>query len=128
MVPPGAPHTFANVTDDPAVMLKAFTPGLCSTFCDLKAKVKSGQPLFHDSVAEVWTKHDTEPSTEYLSCSDGTDSRGAGVLGGSSGRLHAMPNGWRGHRGYVRAGLFRAAPDSVLSVDACQQVRVVSPF
>ncbi len=26
MVPPGAPHTFANVTDEPAAMLSTFTP------------------------------------------------------------------------------------------------------
>ena len=28
MVPPGAPHTFANLTDQPAVMLSTFTPDL----------------------------------------------------------------------------------------------------
>ena len=28
MVPPGAPHTFANVTDEPVVLLNTFTPEL----------------------------------------------------------------------------------------------------
>ncbi|MFK0154848.1 cupin domain-containing protein [Streptomyces sp. NPDC090499] len=68
MVPPGAPHTFANVTDDTAVMLNTFTPDLyVQYFRDLKAMVESGQPLSRDAVAEVWTKYGTEPSTEYAS-------------------------------------------------------------
>ena len=66
MVPPGAPHTFANVGDVPAVMLNTFTPDLyVQYFRDLKAMIESGQPMTHDSVAEVWTKYGTEPSTEY---------------------------------------------------------------
>ncbi|MFE5033376.1 cupin domain-containing protein [Streptomyces sp. NPDC056683] len=68
MVPPGAPHTFANVTDATAVMLNTFTPDLyVRYFRDLKAMVESGQPLSRDAVAEVWTKYGTEPSTEYAS-------------------------------------------------------------
>lgn len=68
MVPPGAPHTFANVTDATAVMLNTFTPDLyVQYFRDLKAMVESGQPLSRDAVAEVWTKYGTEPSTEYAS-------------------------------------------------------------
>ncbi|MEU2421164.1 cupin domain-containing protein [Streptomyces sp. NPDC007851] len=58
MVPPGAPHTFANVSDETAVMLNTY-------FHDLKAMVDAGQPLSHDSVAAVWAKYGTEPSTEY---------------------------------------------------------------
>jgi quercetin dioxygenase-like cupin family protein len=68
MVPPGAPHTFANVTDDRAVMLNTFTPDLyVQYFRDLKDMVESGQPLTRDTVAAVWTKYATEPSTEYAS-------------------------------------------------------------
>ncbi len=68
MVPPGAPHTFANVSDGPAVMLNTFTPDLyVQYFRDLKAMVESGQPMTRDSVAPVWTKYATEPSTEYAS-------------------------------------------------------------
>ncbi|MGI5440332.1 cupin domain-containing protein [Streptomyces shenzhenensis] len=65
MVPPGAPHTFANVSDEPAAMLNTFTPDLyVQYFRDLKDMVESGQPLTPDSVAAVWTKYGTEPSTE----------------------------------------------------------------
>src|SRR5713101_4896146 len=28
MIPPGAPHTFANVSDEPVVLLNTFTPDL----------------------------------------------------------------------------------------------------
>jgi quercetin dioxygenase-like cupin family protein len=66
MVPPGAPHTFANVSDEPAVMLNTFTPDLyVQYFRDLKDMVQSGQPLTPDSVAAVWQEYGTEPSTEY---------------------------------------------------------------
>ena len=38
------PHTFANVGDDPAVMLNTFTPDLyVQYFRDLKAMVESGR-------------------------------------------------------------------------------------
>jgi quercetin dioxygenase-like cupin family protein len=62
MVPPGAPHTFANVTGEPARMLNTFTPDLyVQYFRDLKTMVESGRPLTRDAVAEVWTKYGTEP-------------------------------------------------------------------
>ena len=68
MVPPGAPHTFANPGDEPAIMLNTFTPDLyVQYFRDLKAMVESGQALTRDSVAAVWTKYGTEPSTESAS-------------------------------------------------------------
>ncbi|TQS40376.1 cupin domain-containing protein [Cryptosporangium phraense] len=63
MVPPGAPHTFANVGDDTAVMLNTFTPDLyVQYFRDLKSMVESGQPLTRETVAAVWTKYGTEPA------------------------------------------------------------------
>jgi quercetin dioxygenase-like cupin family protein len=66
MVPPGAPHTFANLGDQEAVMLNTFTPDLyVQYFRDLKAMVESGQQLTPDAVAQVWTTYGTEPSTEY---------------------------------------------------------------
>ncbi|MEV6350057.1 cupin domain-containing protein [Actinoplanes sp. NPDC051851] len=66
MVPPGAPHTFANPGAEPAVMLNTFTPDLyVQYFRDLRDMVESGQPLTRDTVAEVWTKYGTEPSAEY---------------------------------------------------------------
>ena len=68
MVPPGAPHTFANVGDETAVMLNTFTPDLyVQYFRDLKDMVESGQPLSRDNLAAVWTSYGTEPSTEYAS-------------------------------------------------------------
>jgi quercetin dioxygenase-like cupin family protein len=66
MVPPGAPHTFANPGDDTAVMLNTFTPDLyVQYFRDLKDMVEAGRPLTPQSVAEIWTRYGTEPSTEY---------------------------------------------------------------
>ena len=68
LVPPGAPHTFANPGDEPAIMLCTFTPDLyVQYFRDLKAMMESGQPMTPDSVAAVWTRYATEPSTEYAS-------------------------------------------------------------
>src|ERR1700678_3042834 len=46
MVPPGAPHTFANPGDVPAVLLNTFTPDLYGQyFRDLRDLVASGAPL-----------------------------------------------------------------------------------
>lgn len=66
MVPPGAPHTFANPGDVSAVMLNTFTPDhYVQYFRDLRDMVESGQALTKESVAGVWTRYGTEPSTEY---------------------------------------------------------------
>jgi quercetin dioxygenase-like cupin family protein len=66
MVPPGAPHTFANAGDEPAVMLNTFTPDLyVQYFRDLKTMVESGEKLSPETVTAVWRKYGTEPSTEY---------------------------------------------------------------
>lgn len=65
-VPPGAPHTFANMGDDPAVMLTTFTPDLyVQYFRDLKAMVESGQPMSRETMAPIWKNYATEPSTEF---------------------------------------------------------------
>src|SRR5215831_19354453 len=46
MVPPGAPHTFANPGDEPAVLLNTFTPDLyVQYFRDLRDMIAAGQPL-----------------------------------------------------------------------------------
>ena len=40
MVPPGAPHTFANPGDEPVVLLNTFTPDLyVQYFRDLRAMI-----------------------------------------------------------------------------------------
>ncbi|MFE6871282.1 cupin domain-containing protein [Kitasatospora sp. NPDC057692] len=46
VVPPGAPHTFANLTDQPAVILSTFTPDLyVQYFRDLQEVLAQGRPL-----------------------------------------------------------------------------------
>ncbi|MEU2333333.1 cupin domain-containing protein [Streptomyces sp. NPDC006654] len=64
MVPPGAPHTFANVTDEPAVMLTTFTPDLyVQYFRDLRDMFASGTAPTGQAHAEVMSRYATEPVT-----------------------------------------------------------------
>ena len=50
MVPPGAPHTFANPGDEPAVLLNTFTPDLyVQYFRDLRDMIVAGQPFTPES-------------------------------------------------------------------------------
>ena len=65
MVPPGAPHTFANVTDEQVVLLNTFTPDLYVQYFRDHEMVTSGQPMTPDAVVGVMAKYATEPSTEY---------------------------------------------------------------
>ena len=66
IIPPGAPHTFANVGDEPAVMLTTFTPDLyVHYFREIKALVDSGQPMTRETMAPIWKNYATEPSTEF---------------------------------------------------------------
>ena len=66
MVPTGAPHTFANPGDEPAVMINTFTPDLyVQYFRDLREMAAGGQPLRPEDVATVMARYATEPSTEY---------------------------------------------------------------
>jgi mannose-6-phosphate isomerase-like protein (cupin superfamily) len=45
MIPPGAPHTFANPGDEPAILLNTFTPDLyVQYFRDLRDMISAGQP------------------------------------------------------------------------------------
>jgi oxalate decarboxylase/phosphoglucose isomerase-like protein (cupin superfamily) len=67
MVPPGAPHTFANPGDEPAVLLNTFTPGLyVQYFRDLRDMIASGQPLTL-RIAGVMARYDTVPATDFAS-------------------------------------------------------------
>lgn len=67
MVPPGAPHTFANPGDEPAVVLNTFTPDLyVQYFRDLRAMVAAGRPMTERAVAEVMGRYATEPATSAL--------------------------------------------------------------
>ncbi|MCI3928690.1 cupin domain-containing protein [Streptomyces sp. AN091965] len=67
-VPPGAPHTFANVTDEPAVMLSTFTPSLyVQYFRDLQEAAAEGRgptPLEH---LRTMSRYGTEPAADVVS-------------------------------------------------------------
>ncbi|MEV7340438.1 cupin domain-containing protein [Streptomyces sp. NPDC093544] len=66
MVPPGAPHTFANVTDQPAVMLSTFTPDLyVQYFRDLQAVMDGGRPLTPQAGAHAMSRYATEPAADF---------------------------------------------------------------
>jgi quercetin dioxygenase-like cupin family protein len=65
MVPPGVPHTFSNVSDEPTVLLNTFTPDLyVQYFRDLKEMIASGQPLTGEAVISVMARYATVPATE----------------------------------------------------------------
>ena len=62
MVPPGAPHTFANVGDEPAVMLNTFTPDLyVQYFRDVHDLTADGRPPSAAALAGVMARYATEP-------------------------------------------------------------------
>ncbi|MGW4714195.1 cupin domain-containing protein [Nocardia sp. NPDC004260] len=66
MVPPGAPHTFANITDRPAVMLSTFTPDLyVQYFRDLQDMVADSRELTPQVNIEVMSHYATEPATDF---------------------------------------------------------------
>lgn len=72
MVPPGAPHSFANPGARPLVMINTFTPDLyVQYFRDLRDLLASGQPLRDDSVADVMNRYQTVPATEYAADAEG---------------------------------------------------------
>ncbi|MET7622387.1 cupin domain-containing protein [Streptomyces sp. NPDC005408] len=66
MIPPGAPHTFANRSDQPAVMLSTFTPDLyVQYFRDLQDMVASGQELTAQASIQTMSRYATEPATDF---------------------------------------------------------------
>jgi mannose-6-phosphate isomerase-like protein (cupin superfamily) len=66
MVPPGAPHTFANLGGEPLVMINTFTPDLyVQYFRDLKSMVAAAGPLTPAATIEVMSRYATEPATDY---------------------------------------------------------------
>jgi quercetin dioxygenase-like cupin family protein len=66
MIPPGAPHTFANLTDQPAVMLSTFTPDLyLQYFRDLRDMFADGRPLTAQASIEAMGRYATEPATDF---------------------------------------------------------------
>ncbi|MFE9635754.1 cupin domain-containing protein [Streptomyces sp. NPDC006463] len=67
MVPPGAPHTFANTTGQPAVMLSTFTPDLyVQYFRDLQDMIAGGQAMTPQASIRTMRRYATEPATRHL--------------------------------------------------------------
>jgi pimeloyl-ACP methyl ester carboxylesterase/mannose-6-phosphate isomerase-like protein (cupin superfamily) len=63
MVPPGAPHTFANPGDEPLVLLNTFTPDLyVRYFRDLHDMIAAGQPLSPPVIGTVMARYATTPA------------------------------------------------------------------
>jgi len=66
MIPPGAPHTFANHGDEPAVMLNTFTPDLyVQYFRDLRDMIAGGREMTPESTIEVMSRYATVPATDF---------------------------------------------------------------
>ena len=66
MVPPGAPHTFANPGDEPLVMVNTFTPDLyVQYFRDLRDAAPDGGALTGPEIIEVMARYATSPATEF---------------------------------------------------------------
>ncbi|MER6779614.1 MULTISPECIES: cupin domain-containing protein [unclassified Streptomyces] len=63
IVPPDTPHTFANLTDQPAVMLSTFTPDLyVQYFRDLQEELAGGRPLTPQANIDAMSRYATEPA------------------------------------------------------------------
>jgi mannose-6-phosphate isomerase-like protein (cupin superfamily) len=68
MIPPGAPHTFANPGDEPLVMLNTFTPDLyVQYFRDLRELSPAGAAPAPAATAEVMSRYATEVTDQYAS-------------------------------------------------------------
>jgi quercetin dioxygenase-like cupin family protein len=66
MIPPGAPHTFANPGDQPAVLLNTFTPDLyVQYFRDLRDMIAGGQALTPAATIAVMSRYATVPATDF---------------------------------------------------------------
>lgn len=64
MVPPGAPHTFANVTDEPATMLSTFTPDTyLQYFRDLRDLIAGGEAMGSAAHLATMRRYATELAT-----------------------------------------------------------------
>ena len=65
MIPPGAPHTFANPGDGTVVLLNTFTPDLyVQYFRDIHDMIAAGQPPSAEAVLGVMARYATEPATD----------------------------------------------------------------
>src|ERR1700759_104495 len=63
LVPPGAPHTFANPGDEPLVLLNTFTPDLyVQYFRDLHDMITSGGRLSPQVIGSVMARYAPPPA------------------------------------------------------------------
>ena len=66
MIPQGAPHTFANPTGEPLVLLNTFTPDLyVQYFRDLRQVIEQGGTLTPEATGRVMAQYATEAATDY---------------------------------------------------------------
>ena len=66
MIPPGAPHTFANPTSEPLVLLNTFTPDLyVQYFRDLRQMIEQHGALTPELTAQAMSRYATEAATDY---------------------------------------------------------------
>jgi mannose-6-phosphate isomerase-like protein (cupin superfamily) len=66
MIPPGAPHTFANPTGETTILLNTFTPDLyVQYFRDLRDMIADGQPLGEETLVQTMSRYATEPATDF---------------------------------------------------------------
>lgn len=66
MIPPGAPHTFANPGDEPVVLLNTFTPDLyVQYFRDLRDTLAGGQELTPEATVAVMSRYGTTAATDF---------------------------------------------------------------
>jgi mannose-6-phosphate isomerase-like protein (cupin superfamily) len=66
MIPPGAPHTFANPTGETTILLNTFTPDLyVQYFRDLRDVIADGQPLGEETLVRTMSRYATEPATDF---------------------------------------------------------------
>jgi mannose-6-phosphate isomerase-like protein (cupin superfamily) len=66
MLPPGAPHTFANPTDGTTVLLNTFTPDLyVQYFRDLRQMIADGHDLDETALIDAMRPYATEPATDF---------------------------------------------------------------
>lgn len=66
VVPPGAPHTFANPADEPVAFLATFTPDLfVQYFRDLRDALAAGQEMTEQLDRHISSRYATTPATEH---------------------------------------------------------------
>jgi len=66
MIPPGAPHTFANPTDQPTMLLNTFTPDLyVQYFRDLRDTIAAVQSRTPEATVQLMLRHSTVPATDF---------------------------------------------------------------